>query len=85
MATERKTIKYELRTGNKVEYVGITDRPAEREAEHRAEGMNFGKLVQIGNRTTREAAGRWEESRIQTYKQNHGGQRPRYNQNDSGK
>ena len=34
---------------------------------------------------TAEGAGKWEEERIDTYKRNHGGDRPKYNQNDSGK
>ncbi|MDY4725664.1 MAG: hypothetical protein SO295_04940 [Candidatus Cryptobacteroides sp.] len=39
----------------------------------------------IGRLSTPEGAGRWEEERIDTYKRNHGGDRPKYNQNDSGK
>lgn len=39
----------------------------------------------IGRSSTAEGAGMWEEERIDTYKRNHGGDRPKYNQNDSGK
>lgn len=82
---ERDTYKYELRQGNKIVYVGTTNDMNRREAEHRAEGMNFTSMNQVGRRTTPEAAGEWEADRIATYKGNHNGQRPMYNKNDSGK
>lgn len=81
----RDTYKYELRDGNRVVYVGITNDLERREAEHRAEGMDFTKIQKIGNVTTRSAAEEWEADRIATYKRNHRGDRPEYNQNDSGK
>ncbi len=40
----RDTYKYELRDGNRVVYVGITNDLERREAEHRAEGMDFTKI-----------------------------------------
>lgn len=81
----RDTFKYELRRGNRVVYVGITNDLERRESEHRNEGMDFTSLTKIGNKTTRDAAGAWEEDRIAKYKENHNGNRPLYNQNDSGK
>ena len=82
---ERDTFKYELRRGNKVVYVGITNDLVRRETEHRNEGMEFTSIVKVGNATTREAAEVWESDRINTYKENHHGERPEYNQNNSGK
>ena len=81
---ERDTTRYELRNGNKVVYVGITNDPIRREQEHAAD-KNFTKMVTIGPRVTRATAEKWEEERISTYKQNHQGERPKYNQNDTGK
>lgn len=81
----RDTYKYELRDGNRVVYVGITNDLERRESEHRAEGMDFTSIHKVGNVTTRSAAEDWEAQRIATYKDNHGGDRPKYNQNDSGK
>lgn len=81
----RDTYKYELRDGNRVVYIGITNDLDRRENEHRNEGMNFTSIHKVGNITTRDAAEDWEAKRIETYKNNHGGDRPKYNQNDSGK
>ena len=41
MAQKRDTNKYECYQGNKLVYVGITNDMKRREAEHRAEGMEF--------------------------------------------
>ena len=82
---KRDTYKYELRDGRRIVYVGITNDIERREAEHRAEGMNFTRMTKVGNITTRNAAEDWEADRIATYKENHHGERPQYNQNDSGK
>lgn len=54
---ERDTYKYELRNGNRVVYVGITNDLDRREAEHRNEGMQFTSINKVGNITTRDAAG----------------------------
>jgi len=83
--SERDTYKYELRDGNKVVYVGITNDMTRREQEHRAEGMEFTSMTQVGRRTTRDAASEWESERIDTYMATHKGQRPVYNKNNSGK
>lgn len=81
---KRDTTRYELRQGNKVVYVGITDNPERRMKEHEAD-KDFGTMVTIGPKVTRRTAEEWETQRISTYKENHGGERPMYNQNDSGK
>ena len=85
MHMERDTYKYELLDGNKVVYVGITNDPARREREHRAEGMKFTRMRIIGRISTNTGASNWEANRIATYKENHNGNRPKYNANDSGK
>lgn len=83
--SKRDTYQYLLVDENEVVYVGITDDMERREEEHRKDGKEFTDIVQEGEITTREAAEKWEEEWIATYKQNHDGQRPKYNQNDSGK
>lgn len=80
----RDTNKYELTKGNKVVYVGITNDPVRREAEHRKE-MDFDKMRIIGAKSQRDSAEKWETERIQTYMKNHKGETPKYNQNTSGK
>ena len=85
MANKKDTYKYELHDGHKTVSVGTTNAPIRREAEHRADGKQFTKMAIIGRPSTSQGAGDWEAKRIETYKRNHGGDRPKYNQNDSGK
>lgn len=82
---DRDTYKYILKDGNEIVDYGITNDLERREQEHRNEGLKFTKMQKVGIATTREGAGAWEEASIQHYKDTHGGRRPRYNQNDSGK
>ncbi len=82
--SNRDTYKYELRDGNRLVYVGISKNPEQREQQHLAD-KDFTRMKIIGRATTEERAGEWEEQRIATYKANHHGERPKYNQNDSGK
>ena len=81
---QRNTNKYELTRGNKVVYVGITEDPVAREAQHRAD-KNFDKMRIVGAKSTRAGAEQWETERIHTYMKNHGGETPEYNKNTSGK
>lgn len=85
MSKTRDTNKYECYDGNRLVYVGITNDMARREAEHRADGMNFSSMRKVGRITTQEAASDWESKRVQTYQENHGGSTPKYNKNESGK
>lgn len=82
--SKRDNYKYELKNGNKVVYVGITNNPERREQEHE-QNKEFGHMSIIGNRTTKEAAENWEAERIKTYMQNHGGKMPPLNKNKTGK
>ena len=81
---ERNTTKYVLKKRNKVVYVGITDDPDRREAEHRLD-KDFDSMVKIGNVSSRQGAELWETERIHQYMKNHDGHTPKYNQNTSGK
>ncbi len=61
MATSRTTYKYHFKLGNRIVHTGITRDIDRREAEHqRKTGWSRGHIVQVGFRTTREAALRWE-------------------------
>ena len=57
--TKRNTYKYHFKDGNKVIHRGITNDPQRREGEH-LQDFSGGHLKQIGRRTTRDAALKWE-------------------------
>ena len=81
---KRDYSKYELKKGNKVLYVGITKDPDRRHNEHRND-KRFGHMLVVGNKTTKEAAEKWETKRIEQYARNHGGHAPRKNKTGNGK
>ena len=61
MATSRTIYKYHFKLGNRIVHTGIARDIDRREAEHRRKsGWGRGHIVQIGRRTTREAALQWE-------------------------
>ncbi len=64
---ERDTYKYHLKVGNKIVHRGITNDLERRQVEHQAQ-FPGAKIEQIGRRTTRDAAFKWERD---------GGKRPR--------
>lgn len=81
----RDTYRYNLRNGNRIVYKGITNDLERRTAEHQADGMDFTRVEKVGLAVTRDTAEAWEADSIAQYKQNHNGERPLYNKNDSGK
>ncbi len=75
---------YTLRGSNgKVNYVGTTNNPARRAAEHAAEGKR-GQLQPETRPMSRGAAERWEANRLSTYRSNHGGKNPPQNKTRNG-
>lgn len=82
---ERDCNKYILKDGNRTVYIGTTDDLERREKEHRNDGMEFTSIQKVGNLTTKDAAGNWEEETINKYQKQHGGNLPKYNKNTSGK
>lgn len=56
---EKNTFKYHLKLGRKVIHRGITDDLTRRETEHRRDHPRS-RIQQIGRRTTRDAALKWE-------------------------
>jgi len=59
VSQSRDTYKYHFRVRNKVVHRGITNDLDRRECEHR-QNWPEGHVAQVGRRTTREAALRWE-------------------------
>lgn len=84
MSTARDTVVYELKDGNEVVYIGITNDPKGREQQHRKEGKKFGHLKVVSVRMTRASARRREKVRIATYLRNHQGRSPKYNKDSDG-
>ena len=62
MVKERDMYKYLFKVGNKIVHGGITDDLERREAEHQ-QRWSKGHIVQVGHRTTEEAAREWEEDK----------------------
>ena len=59
MARSKTTYKYQLKQGHKVVHRGITNDLERRESEHQAQFPET-TIQQVGRRTTRDAALRWE-------------------------
>ena len=57
----RDTYKYHLMKGHTIVYRGITDDLQRREAEHQ-QTWETAKIRQVGRRTSREAALKWERA-----------------------
>ncbi|MFH1601881.1 MAG: hypothetical protein ABIB61_02910 [Candidatus Shapirobacteria bacterium] len=58
----RNTYKYDFKVGNKIMHSGITRNLDRRELDHKQKWPK-GHTVQIGRRTTEEAARKWEETK----------------------
>jgi len=60
--TPRKTYKYVYKIRNKIVHGGITNDLDRREQEHKQKWPT-GHIVQVGRRTTEEAARKWEKDK----------------------
>ena len=77
---KRNHSRYELRDGHEVVYVGITKQdPNQRAQQHTSDGKKFTSINVVGPAVTKDSAEGWEEERLQTYRNNHGGKNPRHN------
>ena len=75
---------YTLRERNgRIGYVGVTNNPGRRAAEHQQDGKRGNMKVETQS-MSREAARRWESQRLDAYRRNHGGKNPPQNQTRSG-
>ncbi len=59
MVKQRDTYKYHLMIGNKIIHRGVTNDLTRRESEHKQRWPE-GHITQVGRRTTREQALKWE-------------------------
>ncbi len=82
MPKPRNYHRYELRDHGKIVYFGITDDPERREEEHKDEGKRFTTMNVVGPAVIKNSAEKWEEDRLEGYRENHGGRNPRYNETD---
>jgi predicted GIY-YIG superfamily endonuclease len=82
--SNRDTVTYELKQGNKVVYVGTTNNPDRRQQEHDKSGKNFSKMNITSRKMTEEGAMKKESSRLDTYRKNHSGSNPKYNKTIDG-
>ena len=62
MSKSRDTYKYHFKVGNKIVHGGITDDLDRREQEHQQKWPK-GHIRQVGNRTTENAARKWEKEK----------------------
>lgn len=69
--------------GGKVKYVGITNNPSRRAAQHRRAGKRGRLQVQTG-RMSREKARRWEGAKLARFRKSNRGRNPTYNKTRSG-
>ena len=60
MVAKRNTYKYHFKVGKKIVHSGITEDLDRREQEHKQKLTN-GHIFQVGNKTTEEAARKWEQ------------------------
>ena len=75
---------YTLRgQNNRIDYVGITKDPARRAPEHKADGKTGTMKVET-RKMSRPAARKWEQERLDTYRDNHGGKNPPQNRTRGG-
>ena len=62
MGKPRNTYRYYFKVGKKIVHAGITNDLERRESEHRQKWSN-GHILQVGRRTTEEAARKWEQEK----------------------
>ena len=75
---------YTLRGKNgRIGYVGVTNNPDRRAAEHKQDGKR-GNLQVETRSMSREVARSWESQRLAAYRRSHGGKNPPQNQTRSG-
>ena len=82
--SNRDTVTYELKQGNTVVYVGTTNNPERRQQEHEKLGKNFSSINITSRKMTEEGAMKKEADRLDTYRKNHKGSNPKYNETTNG-
>jgi len=77
------TVVYELKEGRKVVYIGTTNDPDRREAEHLDDGKRFSHMLITTRKMTEDGAKKRETDRLYTYRKNQG-KNPKYNKDNDG-
>ena len=81
---QSKAQGYTLRGNNgRINYVGVTNDPTRRAAEHKQDGKSGSMNVET-RKMSRPTARGWEENRLETYRGNHGGKNPPQNRTRDG-
>ena len=75
----RDTWLYELKESRKTVYIGISNDPDRRLAEHERSGKKFTHMNITSVALTRESAEQREAEKIQKYQRQHGGAPPKHN------
>ncbi len=83
MTKKQDTVTYELKQGDEVVYIGITNDPKRREQQHEKEGKKFSSMKVTSKRMTEDEARRKEAELLATYRKNHG-KNPKYNKDSDG-
>ena len=84
MVRKRSTQTYGLYNGNEKVYIGTTDDLERREQEHRNAGKKFTRIEPTSRRMTPDSAKKRETEQLETYRQGHRGNNPRYNKTSDG-
>ncbi len=84
MGKKQDTCTYELKEGRKVVYRGTTNDLERREAEHRADGKNFDRMIKTSRNMTEDGAKKKETESLDKFRKNHGGKNPKYNKDSDG-
>ena len=76
MAARRRTFRYTMRSGGRVQKYGVTNNPTRRASENRRAGVR-GQMRIEGPPVTRRSALGWERARIRGYRDRMGRRPPR--------
>ena len=69
--------------GGRVKYVGVTNNPRRRAAEHRRSGKRGRLQVETGGMSRRKAR-RWEGAKLSRFRRSNRGRNPTYNKTRTG-
>ena len=79
---KRRYHRYELKQNRRVVYRGITEDPDRRATEHKQQGKRFTRMIIVGPAVSKESAEKWEEESLESYRRNHCGKNPKYNEKE---
>lgn len=78
------TITYALYDKKKKVYIGTTNDPEERAAQHKNQGKRFTRMEKTSRRMTEDGAMKKEAERLKSYRQGHSGRNLRHNKSSDG-